>query len=165
MLKMADMFADNLVKKVIRQITDNKNNIPSNEIAWKSMTRRMFHHHSAAQVFQWCYECLEEASDEFWFENKYPKNFFNEDWEYKPKKKGSVIKINPRRKLIKDKLKIIQVAKEYGLEIKGNKTKCPFHEDKDPSLTFYPITNTFHCFGCKKSGDVIKFVKRMESDK
>ena len=42
---MADMFADNLVKKVIRQITDNKNNIPSNEIAWKSMTRRMFHHH------------------------------------------------------------------------------------------------------------------------
>ena len=35
-------------------------------------------------------------------------------------------------------------------------TLCPFHNDKDtPSLTIYPETNTFHCFGCKATGNVI----------
>jgi len=57
---------------------------------------------------------------------------------------------------------IKELARKYGLEIKNNKCVCPFHEDKDPSLVFYPKTNSFFCFGCRVGGDVVEFYRRME---
>ncbi|MCX7661473.1 MAG: CHC2 zinc finger domain-containing protein [Candidatus Omnitrophica bacterium] len=36
---------------------------------------------------------------------------------------------------------------------------CPFHTEKHPSFYIYPETNSFYCFGCKKGGDVIRFVE------
>ncbi len=39
---------------------------------------------------------------------------------------------------------------------------CPFHEDHHPSLAVFPVTGTFHCFGCRKHGDVITFVREIE---
>lgn len=35
---------------------------------------------------------------------------------------------------------------------------CPFHAEKTPSFTVSIDKKFFHCFGCKVSGDVIKFV-------
>ena len=40
---------------------------------------------------------------------------------------------------------------------------CPFHSEKTPSLTVFPNTETFHCFGCGAGGDVISFVMRAET--
>jgi DNA primase len=40
---------------------------------------------------------------------------------------------------------------------------CPFHEDRIPSFTVYPVTGTFHCYGCGKHGDVISFVGWIEN--
>lgn len=40
--------------------------------------------------------------------------------------------------------------------------RCPFHDDRDPSFTVFPNTQTFYCFGCLESGDVITFLRQME---
>ncbi len=40
---------------------------------------------------------------------------------------------------------------------------CPFHNEKTPSFTVYPESNSFYCFGCGAGGDVISFVRRMEN--
>ncbi len=40
--------------------------------------------------------------------------------------------------------------------------RCPFHPDEHPSLVVYPETRSFYCFGCRASGDVIDFVRRVE---
>lgn len=40
---------------------------------------------------------------------------------------------------------------------------CPFHNEKTPSFTVYPETQSFYCFGCGAGGDAITFVRRMEN--
>ena len=37
------------------------------------------------------------------------------------------------------------------------KTRCIFHQDKNPSLTFTK-DGWYYCFGCRESGDIFKFV-------
>ena len=39
---------------------------------------------------------------------------------------------------------------------------CPFHNDKNPSMKLNE-EGFYHCFGCHESGDVIKFVQKMEN--
>lgn len=47
-----------------------------------------------------------------------------------------------------------------GLEIR---IRCPFHEDKTPSLSANVATGRFHCFGCNtKGGDILDFVVAKE---
>lgn len=40
---------------------------------------------------------------------------------------------------------------------------CPFHNEKTPSFTVYPDTQSFYCFGCSAGGEVISFIKRIEN--
>ena len=40
---------------------------------------------------------------------------------------------------------------------------CPFHSEKTPSFYVYPDTQSFYCFGCGVGGDVIHFVRRINS--
>lgn len=40
---------------------------------------------------------------------------------------------------------------------------CPFHNEKTPSFTVYPETESFYCFGCAAGGEVISFIRRIEN--
>lgn len=40
---------------------------------------------------------------------------------------------------------------------------CPFHSEKTPSFHVYLANQSFYCFGCGASGDVITFTMKMEN--
>lgn len=47
-----------------------------------------------------------------------------------------------------------EAAKRYGLPVsQGGMARCPFHEDRTPSMKLYE--DHFYCFGCGAHGDVI----------
>jgi len=59
--------------------------------------------------------------------------------------------------LIKSLVSIVQVASYYGLQFeKSNKTKCLWHDDKNPSLSIDKSGEFVYCFGCKVAMDVIE---------
>jgi len=49
--------------------------------------------------------------------------------------------------------------KQAGANFKG---LCPFHEDKNPSLSVSPARNYFKCFVCGEGGGPISFVMKHE---
>jgi DNA primase len=36
---------------------------------------------------------------------------------------------------------------------------CPFHNEKTPSLSIDPARGLYHCFGCGKGGDVVRWIQ------
>ncbi len=78
--------------------------------------------------------------------------------EYKPQVEGSGI----TAKII-EKISIVDIAKQFGLSIQGNKTLCPFHPDNNtPSLVFYESQGRYICFGCNKKGNIIDFYSKLK---
>jgi DNA primase len=52
------------------------------------------------------------------------------------------------------------VLTKHGADLHG---RCPFHEDRTPSLVITPTKNLWHCFGaCQTGGTVIDWVMRAE---
>lgn len=67
---------------------------------------------------------------------------------------------------LKRKNDLVSIASNYlQLEQKGRSfwACCPFHNEKTPSFSINNEEGFYHCFGCKESGDVIKFVEKMEN--
>lgn len=64
--------------------------------------------------------------------------------------------------IIKSKLDIIDVMRKDGLELKleGHERYsclCPFHNEKTPSFKVDGIYQSYKCFGCGESGDIISY--------
>jgi len=70
---------------------------------------------------------------------------------------------NQNIELFKQNLDILKIVRDEGFDPKKNgngfKMLCPFHDDKNPSLSIDEKKQLFHCFGCGKSGDTIKFIE------
>lgn len=67
---------------------------------------------------------------------------------------------------LKRKNDLVSIASNYlHLEQKGRRywACCPFHNEKTPSFTINGEDGIYYCFGCKESGDVIKFIQKMEN--
>ena len=67
---------------------------------------------------------------------------------------------------LKSKNDIVEVISGYlPLTRRGNSFwgKCPFHHEKTASFCVNGTDQFYYCFGCHKSGDVITFVREMES--
>ena len=67
---------------------------------------------------------------------------------------------------LKAKCDIASVVSRYvTLERKGRLLwgRCPFHGEKTPSFAVNEYDQFYHCFGCHAGGDVIKFVREIES--
>jgi len=158
---MADMFADRQLKAAIIKIIERGYH-SSDEVLWFNNTKNMFHNYPAIKVFEQVQIALEEASDEQWFENKYPKEVFEEKFvKPKLKKRERKVKANGSgvTAQIVAKVSIIGIADKHGLRPLGKlKRACPFHADKNPSLSLNDEKGLFNCFGCSAKGNIIDFI-------
>lgn len=67
---------------------------------------------------------------------------------------------------LKAKNDLVEVVSGYvPLERKGGNWwgRCPFHHEKTPSFSVNADGQFYHCFGCGVSGDVITFIREIES--
>ena len=67
---------------------------------------------------------------------------------------------------IKEKIDVVDFIRSY-IQVhpagKNFKALCPFHQEKTPSFIISPERQIWHCFGCQKGGDVIKFLMLYEN--
>jgi DNA primase len=69
--------------------------------------------------------------------------------------------------LVRSRSPIAEVVGEYlqlrsagGGSLKG---LCPFHDEKTPSFNVTPARGLWYCFSCAEGGDVIAFVRKIDS--
>jgi len=67
---------------------------------------------------------------------------------------------------LKGKVDIVDLFVEFGIKLKQKGKSyiglCPWHEDKNPSLSVDSDKGLYNCFGCGESGDVFTLVEKMK---
>jgi len=66
---------------------------------------------------------------------------------------------------IRQNTNILDVVSQYVQLKKSGQNHfahCPFHEDNTPSFSVNEKKQIFHCFSCKRGGNVFKFLQEME---
>jgi DNA primase len=73
--------------------------------------------------------------------------------------------MNDQVELVKSKIDIVEIIgervilKKAGRHFKG---LCPFHSEKSPSFIVSAERQSFKCFGCQESGDVLTFMQKYD---
>lgn len=84
----------------------------------------------------------EEVNEEYYKTFKVPRNFF------------------------KGNLKITDIANQFRIKPLNRKLRiCPFHNDKNPSLSLDDEKGVFNCFGCGAKGNIITFYAMLKKVK
>lgn len=73
-----------------------------------------------------------------------------------------VFSVDPNAILLKDKIRITDIALKFGLKKSGGNWDCPFHDDKNPSLSLSDELGSFNCFGCDAKGGILLFAGMLE---
>ncbi len=66
---------------------------------------------------------------------------------------------------IKRRVDIVAVVSRYVTLTRAGRrmrSRCPFHEETDPSFYVDPERGFYHCFGCGAGGDVFQFLMEIE---
>ncbi|HTW30620.1 MAG TPA: DNA primase [Candidatus Sulfotelmatobacter sp.] len=68
---------------------------------------------------------------------------------------------------VKQQADIVRIVGDYvKLKKAGSQNYsglCPFHGEKTPSFSVHATRQFYHCFGCHESGDVFKFIQKIEN--
>jgi DNA primase len=68
--------------------------------------------------------------------------------------------------LVRDRTDLVAVVSESVPSLKKRGRRflglCPFHQEKTPSFHVNPDSGLYYCFGCKETGDVFRFLERVE---
>ncbi|WP_255297681.1 CHC2 zinc finger domain-containing protein, partial [Leptospira kirschneri] len=80
---------------------------------------------------------------------------------------AALSKKNPSLDDLKRNTDLVALIRSYGVALQGHGKnfvgRCPFHEDKTPSLVVTPGKNLWHCMGaCQMGGSAIDFVMKKE---
>ena len=62
---------------------------------------------------------------------------------------------------IRDKVNLVEIVGEHVVLRKSGSNYsglCPFHSERSPSFSVNENKQVYHCFGCKKGGDLFSFV-------
>ena len=61
---------------------------------------------------------------------------------------------------------LVDLVRAKGIAVKKHGenylARCPFHNDRNPSLSIDTRTNLFKCFGCGAAGDAVRFLELYE---
>ncbi len=68
---------------------------------------------------------------------------------------------------LKAEVSLVSLVQTYGVELRKAGAdlvgRCPFHEDRTPSLVVTPARNLWHCLGaCQAGGSVVDWVMRSQ---
>lgn len=85
-----------------------------------------------------------------------PKVEFNK----KQLKFGDLL-VKTKEQQIISSLNFETILDKYKVEYKNKMALCPFHADKDMSLSFSNEKKVWNCFGCNEKGDIITFIKKL----
>ena len=94
---------------------------------------------------------LSRLSRQWAFLNPNNKNMYNHNFQEKIEYAKSV----PINAIVSRFIELKKVGNDHI-------GKCPFHDDKNPSLRCYANGNNFYCFGCHEGGSTIDFVMKIQ---
>lgn len=67
---------------------------------------------------------------------------------------------------LKSRVDLAELFRSAGLELrrvgKGLVCRCPFHDDREASLSVTPAQGLWNCFGCEAGGDALSFLQTYE---
>jgi DNA primase len=86
--------------------------------------------------------------------------------EKRREKATAPLRTNEKIEELKRRVDIIRLFASFGVCLKPRGKRheglCPWHTDKDPSLSVDREKGLYHCFGCGEKGDVITLVEKMK---
>ena len=73
------------------------------------------------------------------------------------------MKLSDKINLVKESPMVANILRVCGVEQRGKKWQCPFHDDVTPSLVVHGDDTWWKCYGCNKTGSVIDLVMHFYS--
>lgn len=143
---MADLNIDRLMKVCILEVIRNPPKVNFQKNFYRECRNAVLNF-SFPVSLNILLQAHSDIADEVYIDFKIP--------DFK-KKKIDYEQIKVRGVVISD------ILKKFNIKFKKNIAVCPFHEDKNPSLSFSDEKGVFHCFGCGAKGDIITLYTKLK---